>query len=852
MTATSEIISQSATVLFADIEKFSTLKEDRQIQACTLLRDHAIQTLGDLTAGTLPRAVVKMTGDGLLVVRFPIERDRPLHDFAVVLQHLMRHEGYRLRQGIHSGRVYLIRGIGDSFDVVGDAVNTCARVMSLGDRDHILLSDNYMTDVMASDPNVFDLGPREVKHGQEVHIHNYHGESTGIAFGNPATPPRLPWTRRANGVGLELGCDDVEIYPDRTHVDFPYSPLSRCFDDGDSSVAVTVVSRTARRWQEAMALMADAVRTNRLTLLAVLTDPTVDPRVLTAAERTEYFTDLADSLRKFSRLEKELTAKHQVSSVSHLLSPTMVLDSLTLVQTTRVAAVERRVFFDIYTGSRHSTNRPCLVITHRRNETKRCLVALLEERIRRVKATAGFDVGSDDVSKVLDDLDSESYEPSRSNPTTRLLPHLPALFEYVERIEPYLIAGSEPLAGHPVRPAPVCVQIEITSRCNVRGCVGCSRAAATPCDMAPATFEEILFDLQHMGTRNLVLSGGEPFCHPEILDILKLCRGRGFHVAVLTDGLQLEGDETLQRDVTRSVESLRISLGAIDPQIYRAVHWLPPSHHAFADPAGAIGSAVRQLSEKRQDSDSVLRHVGICMPLFHRNAEHVAEVGKWAAEQRGIDSLVYKFGHGVPADVGRPDPFVCTFQDVETVQMALRQLSGERTLSLMLNSAYVAEFIDRTGVLSIASGKPTQQLYDGHGLICFTPCLFAVIDPSGGVYPCCHLYFDNSADHRHRLNFLQGRLNPQSGFKDIWTETSFQRLKTANGIRPGVTSADEVLQCCCPMRGECTRHWKHNFELTKIYRNFSRWSLTARRRFVTELERRTRDLDPEKRGAFWL
>ena len=69
--------------------------------------------------------------------------------------------------GIHSGLVQRQRDITGSENVVGEGINTAARVMGFGDAGHILLSAQYAHWLQEFDdwkPNLHSLGEALAKH----------------------------------------------------------------------------------------------------------------------------------------------------------------------------------------------------------------------------------------------------------------------------------------------------------------------------------------------------------------------------------------------------------------------------------------------------------------------------------------------------------------------------------------------------------------------------------------------------------------------------------------------------------------------------------------------------------------
>jgi MoaA/NifB/PqqE/SkfB family radical SAM enzyme len=76
-------------------------------------------------------------------------------------------------------------------------------------------------------------------------------------------------------------------------------------------------------------------------------------------------------------------------------------------------------------------------------------------------------------------------------------------------------------------------------------------------------------ELAALDVFGIVLAGGEPFLHPEILDIIEYCVRKGIQVGVLTNGVRLTGEvrSQLERIVRGKRFILQVSLDSVDPRV---------------------------------------------------------------------------------------------------------------------------------------------------------------------------------------------------------------------------------------------------------------------------------------------
>jgi Fe-coproporphyrin III synthase len=91
------------------------------------------------------------------------------------------------------------------------------------------------------------------------------------------------------------------------------------------------------------------------------------------------------------------------------------------------------------------------------------------------------------------------------------------------------------------RPFPTTVDLALTGKCNLR-CKHCNTSDTWNADNE-LTFDEILGvldDLKENKLFNLNLFGGEPFCYPEIFELLKALNSYPMRVSILTNGTLID------------------------------------------------------------------------------------------------------------------------------------------------------------------------------------------------------------------------------------------------------------------------------------------------------------------------
>ena len=114
------------------------------------------------------------------------------------------------------------------------------------------------------------------------------------------------------------------------------------------------------------------------------------------------------------------------------------------------------------------------------------------------------------------------------------------------------------------------VTLYLTERCNSR-CVTCDYWRHGRADMTFNAVQRLLPNLAQLGTRVVLLSGGEPLLNPEWERIAHALRDRGLKVWLLTSGLSLAKHAARAASV---FDAITVSLDGTDRQTYQAIRGL--------------------------------------------------------------------------------------------------------------------------------------------------------------------------------------------------------------------------------------------------------------------------------------
>lgn len=96
------------------------------------------------------------------------------------------------------------------------------------------------------------------------------------------------------------------------------------------------------------------------------------------------------------------------------------------------------------------------------------------------------------------------------------------------------------------------VSLEILQKC-LNNCLHCS---SNSCHNSKAilrldTIKQIIDDIVYLGAKRLCLSGGEPFLHPDIIEIVEYATKKGLILDVYSSGIV--GEYNLEKSISKEM-----------------------------------------------------------------------------------------------------------------------------------------------------------------------------------------------------------------------------------------------------------------------------------------------------------
>jgi Fe-coproporphyrin III synthase len=286
------------------------------------------------------------------------------------------------------------------------------------------------------------------------------------------------------------------------------------------------------------------------------------------------------------------------------------------------------------------------------------------------------------------------------------------------------------------------VTLYVTERCNSR-CITCDYWRHGRIDLAPAAVEEILPELEELGTRLVVLSGGEPLLHPEWARIAGRLKSAGLEVWLLTSGLALAKHA---RRVTEIFAAVTVSLDGADAGTYAAIRGLDAFDKVCAGVRAAASAVPLNLRVTLQRAN--YRQLPAFVDLAKRlGASQVSFLAVDVVNAQAFGRAGGTDGTGTGAALGTED----------LPELARILIDMERDYATEFASGFIAE--------SPAKLRRIHEYFSalqGRGAYprvrCNAPEFSAVIDARGRLQPCHFIEGPSAAPAERSLRArLDGR-----------------------------------------------------------------------------------------------
>lgn len=164
--------------------------------------------------------------------------------------------------------------------------------------------------------------------------------------------------------------------------------------------------------------------------------------------------------------------------------------------------------------------------------------------------------------------------------------------------------------------SPLFVQFEITSKCNNK-CGYCYNywRRKSDIDSDLSTNLSVINDLAINDIKSIIITGGEPFLSPFLIDILRYCDKKRIITMINTNGRLISDEYVEELKKIKLLSSVNISLNSIDPKI----------HDSTTNITGSWEDTINGLNLCVENRINVI----VNMTLTHFNVDQIYDLAKY-------------------------------------------------------------------------------------------------------------------------------------------------------------------------------------------------------------------------------
>ena len=330
------------------------------------------------------------------------------------------------------------------------------------------------------------------------------------------------------------------------------------------------------------------------------------------------------------------------------------------------------------------------------------------------------------------------------------------------------------LEGRRAFTGPEIVQFDITNRCN-NNCLCCWRNSPLLGEPAEeikrekrlelpfSLIQKTIKELKEIGTKVLFFAGGgEPFIHPDIMEILECAKDNGMRVFINTNFTLLD-KEKIRKIVELRVDHIHVSLLAGSSKNYVLIH-PNKAEDTFCNIKELLRYTAKIKQDKSQHLYNPLPHINLYYVIFNVNYRDIDKMVRLAQEVKA-DSVEFAPVDVIPRVTDtlllNREQIAVVSEEVKSQLTRIKEYNAHEPVKLHIEQ--VENFLKRINSKGALEGKYESETVTKQP--CYAGWLFARIDAKGDVRPCLKA-----------VHISTGNIYEKS-FKEIWNSPEQQLFR---------------------------------------------------------------------------
>jgi SynChlorMet cassette radical SAM/SPASM protein ScmE len=286
--------------------------------------------------------------------------------------------------------------------------------------------------------------------------------------------------------------------------------------------------------------------------------------------------------------------------------------------------------------------------------------------------------------------------------------------------------------------APQKVTLNLTNRCNL-SCLYCgvSSTKNEPGDLSLEEWKSVIDELARIKVFHLLLSGGEPFTRPDLLQMLEHISAYPFRISINTNGTLFDEEVLSFLSVFKRLDDVQVSLDGAMPVVHDRIR--------------GKGSFERSMEGVRQLER---RHIpfGFFVVVCRNNKDHLEEILKLSAAL-GASRVTFSSLLPQGSALSHWGELSLSHEEQKRVEGDLRRLKREYPRLVGGSLVQTIEWMDQISEMDIPGGPAGAA---SRITSCGGSLRECSVRPDGWVIPCDRLW-----------NYTAGNVR-DTPFQAIW------------------------------------------------------------------------------------
>jgi SynChlorMet cassette radical SAM/SPASM protein ScmE len=322
--------------------------------------------------------------------------------------------------------------------------------------------------------------------------------------------------------------------------------------------------------------------------------------------------------------------------------------------------------------------------------------------------------------------------------------------------------------------APQKITLNVTNKCNL-DCLYCAVSSTKNFqgDLSLEEWKKVIDELAGIKVFNVLISGGEPFCRPDLLEIIKHTLNYHFRISINTNGTLLDEAVLSILSGSNRLSNIQVSLDGPDSEV-----------HDFIRGRGTFEKIIRGVDLLRRWNMPFSFFVVICK----NNKNHLKRIVRLSKE---LGASVITFCYLLPqgSALSHLDDLFLSFAEQREVEAELKGLKKKYP---RLVGGSVMQGIKQMEKISQFDVSRDPQKNTNKITSCGGSVVECSIRPDGWVIPCDRLW-----------DYKVGNVR-EEGFQSIWLQSEGFR-KFRERYQRTIDSISECKNCAYTgiCRGGC-------------------------------------------------